>query len=267
MHAGRELLKWLAGRSDHTLPAIGLALFEKLPGLLGDRTARALEIAARLKDRLTTEIGSGVMLYPSYPKLAPLHGTALLPPIQFTYTAVLNITEMPVTQVPLGLHRGLPLGVQVAAGLHYAHERRIVHRDIKTANLFFTREKVVKIMDFGLAKTIEEVRRASTVIGGTPYYMAPEQAAGEAVDPRTDLYAFGVTLFELVTGRRPFESGDVTYQHRHTPAPDPRSLGAEMPEALAELILQLMAKQPADRPPNAEQVGQRLRALLGPAKR
>lgn len=115
VRAGRELLKWFAGRSDHTLPAIGLALVEKLPGLLGERTERALEIAARLKQQLATEIGDGIMLYPSYPKLAPLHGTALLPPIQFTYTAVLNITEMPATQVPLGLHRGLPLGVQVAA--------------------------------------------------------------------------------------------------------------------------------------------------------
>ncbi|MGH3056554.1 MAG: serine/threonine-protein kinase, partial [Gaiellaceae bacterium] len=62
------------------------------------------------------------------------------------------------------------LGVQICAGLEYAHERRIVHRDIKTANLFFTRGKVVKIMDFGLAKMVEEVRRQATVIGGTPYY-------------------------------------------------------------------------------------------------
>ncbi len=116
IRAGRELLKWFVGRSDHTLPAIGLALVEKLPGLLGERTARAIEIGSRLKQQFATEIGErGIMLYPSYPKLAPLHGTALLPPIQFTYTAVLNITEMPVTQVPLGLHRGLPLGVQVAA--------------------------------------------------------------------------------------------------------------------------------------------------------
>ncbi len=159
------------------------------------------------------------------------------------------------------------VGIQVAAGLAYAHGQRIVHRDIKTSNLFLTEERTLKIMDFGLAKMLEEVRRATTVIGGTPYYMAPEQAAGEAVDPRADLYAFGVTLFELVTGRRPFESGDVTYQHRHTPAPDPRSLGVEIPEALAELILQLMAKQPADRPPNAEQVGMRLRALIGGVKR
>ena len=115
---------------------------------------------------------------------------------------------------------------QTATGLSYAHEQRIVHRDIKTSNLFFTKDRVVKIMDFGLAKMLEEVRRAATVIGGTPYYMAPEQAAGEELDHRADLYALGVTLFELLVGRVPFTEGDVTYHHRHTPAPDIRELGA-----------------------------------------
>jgi serine/threonine-protein kinase len=92
------------------------------------------------------------------------------------------------------------LGGQVARGLQYAHEQGVVHRDIKTANLFFTDKKVVKIMDFGLAKMAEEVRRSTTVIGGTPYYMAPEQSAGEQDDHRSDLSALGVTFFELLTG-------------------------------------------------------------------
>jgi serine/threonine-protein kinase len=78
------------------------------------------------------------------------------------------------------------LGMQIAAGLQYAHERKIVHRDIKTANLFFTKDQLVKIMDFGIAKSLEEVRRSTTVIGGTPYYMAPEQArAGPTTARRT----------------------------------------------------------------------------------
>ncbi|HTO08949.1 MAG TPA: protein kinase, partial [Myxococcota bacterium] len=132
------------------------------------------------------------------------------------------------------------LGVQICAGLEYAHERRIVHRDIKTANLFFTRGKVVKIMDFGLAKMVEEVRRSATLIGGTPYYMAPEQALGESVDGRADIYALGVTLFELVTGAVPFREGDVTYHHRHTPAPDPRTRVEGVPDGFAELILEMM---------------------------
>jgi tRNA A-37 threonylcarbamoyl transferase component Bud32 len=150
------------------------------------------------------------------------------------------------------------LGVQICAGLEYAHERRIVHRDIKTANLFFTRGKVVKIMDFGLAKMVEEVRRSATLIGGTPYYMAPEQALGESVDARADIYALGVTFFELVTGGVPFREGDVTYHHRHTPAPDPRTRAENLPDGFAELILEMMAKDPAARVASAAAVSARL---------
>ncbi len=156
----------------------------------------------------------------------------------------------------------LRLAVQTATGLQYAHEQRIVHRDIKTSNLFFTRDRVVKIMDFGLAKMLEEVRRAATVIGGTPYYMAPEQAAGEDLDHRADLYAFGVTLFELLAGRVPFKEGDVTYHHRHTPPPDLREFAPDTPEDLVVLIEELMAKAPADRPATTAEVVTRLQALL-----
>jgi tetratricopeptide (TPR) repeat protein len=154
------------------------------------------------------------------------------------------------------------LGMQVAKGLHYAHSRRIVHRDVKTANLFFTKERVLKIMDFGLAKMLEEVRRASTVIGGTPYYMAPEQGAGEAVDHRADLYAFGVTLFELATGSVPYREGDVIHHHRQSPIPDPRERAEDIPDSLADLIVALMAKNPAERPESAGLVAQRLQAVL-----
>jgi tRNA A-37 threonylcarbamoyl transferase component Bud32 len=139
------------------------------------------------------------------------------------------------------------LAVQACAGLEYAHASGVVHRDIKTSNLFFTKERVLKIMDFGLAKMTEEVRRAQTVIGGTPYYMAPEQGAGEDVDHRADQYALGVTLFELVTGDVPFRDGDVTHHHRHTPAPDPRIAAPDLPEDFARVILQLMAKRREDR--------------------
>jgi serine/threonine-protein kinase len=153
------------------------------------------------------------------------------------------------------------LGLQVCSGLAYAHSNRIIHRDIKSSNLFLTSDRVVKVMDFGLAKMLEEVRRSTTVLGGTPYYMAPEQASGERVDARTDLYALGVTLFELVTGERPFESGDVTWHHRHTPPPDPRTKATELPDAFAELILSLIAKHPDERPASAEVVADHLRSL------
>jgi tRNA A-37 threonylcarbamoyl transferase component Bud32 len=166
---------------------------------------------------------------------------------------------------PLSPRDVAKLGVQVCKGLHYAHENRIVHRDIKTANLFFTKSKVLKVMDFGLAKMVEEVRRASTVIGGTPYYMAPEQALGGAVDGRADLYALGVTFYELLLGKVPFSEGDVAYHHRHTAAPDPRDSNADIPEAMAQLVLQLMAKAPDDRPSNAAEVASRLQQILKPS--
>ena len=155
------------------------------------------------------------------------------------------------------------IGLQVCTGLQYAHSQRIVHRDIKTSNLFFTRDQVVKIMDFGIAKSMEEVRRSTTVVGGTPYYMAPEQATGEGVDHRADLYALGVTLFQLVTGSLPFSDGDVTYQHANETPPDPREMEMSVPADMAELILQLMAKEPSDRPESAAVVAEALRALLG----
>jgi len=156
----------------------------------------------------------------------------------------------------------LRLAIQVSMGLEYAHQQRIVHRDIKPSNLFYTKGRKVKVMDFGLAKMIEEVRKASSVIAGTPYYMAPEQALGRAVDHRADLYAFGVTLFRMLTMRLPFEEGDVIYHHCHTPPPDPREYAADLPPALAEVTLRLMAKKPEDRPESTTQVKQSLVRIL-----
>jgi serine/threonine protein kinase len=137
-----------------------------------------------------------------------------------------------------------------------------VHRDIKPSNLFLTRDRTVKIMDFGLAKMIEEVRRGSTVIGGTPNFMAPEQATGATVDHRTDLYALGGTLFELVTGSVPFESGDMIYHHVHTSPPDARERNVEVPAAMAELIVDLMAKNMEDRVQSARELARRLQVIL-----
>jgi tRNA A-37 threonylcarbamoyl transferase component Bud32/lipopolysaccharide biosynthesis regulator YciM len=164
---------------------------------------------------------------------------------------------------PLEVEEVVRLGIQVADGLHYAHSQKVVHRDVKTANLFLTREGTLKIMDFGLAKTLEEVRRAETGIGGTPFYMAPEQVAGGDVDHRADLYSLGATLFELATGSVPFPEGDVTYHHRHTPAPDPRDRRPELPAELAELCLYLLEKRLEERCPSAAVARERLEQLLG----
>ncbi|MFP6640742.1 MAG: serine/threonine-protein kinase, partial [Myxococcota bacterium] len=150
---------------------------------------------------------------------------------------------------------------QVASALQYAHEQGVIHRDIKTANLFLTTEDTVKVMDFGLAKMFEEVRGGTTIISGTPFYMSPEQVMGGRVDRRTDLYSLGVTLFELATGRVPFTEGDIAYHHRHTPVPDPRSLMPDLPEGLSQLLLDLLEKDVDERCPTADALLTRLAQL------
>jgi tRNA A-37 threonylcarbamoyl transferase component Bud32 len=163
----------------------------------------------------------------------------------------------------LGPRDTLRLGQQVCAGLQYAHDQGIVHRDVKTANLFLTRDRKLKIMDFGLAKILEAVRETTaTIIAGTPCYMAPEQASGRVSDGRTDLYALGITLFELSTGRLPFTDGDVAARHRSDPRPDPSTGIPDYPPALARLVQQLMEPTPEARPDSAATVGQALSAIL-----
>lgn len=113
----RQMLLWSVGRSPHTLPALGLAGAERLSGLTAGQLGRFVTMGHALRDELERRLGSdGVMLYPSYPEPAPKHYRPLLRPLRFGYTALLNVMQVPVTQVPLGLStRGLPLGVQVGA--------------------------------------------------------------------------------------------------------------------------------------------------------
>jgi tetratricopeptide (TPR) repeat protein len=143
---------------------------------------------------------------------------------------------------------------QMASALSYAHGRKVVHRDIKTANTMWTAERHVKIMDFGLAKLMEEVRNATTMISGTPFYMSPEQTLGRDVDHRTDVYSLGVTIFELATGELPFQKGNVPYHHVHTPPPDPRQIKADVPAPLAATILRCLQKAPAERFQSAKEI-------------
>jgi tetratricopeptide (TPR) repeat protein len=152
--------------------------------------------------------------------------------------------------------------LQMCEALSFAHDQKVVHRDVKTANTMWTRDKKAKIMDFGLAKVIEEVRNHTTMVSGTPYYMSPEQTLGKNVDHRTDIYSLGVTLFELATGSLPFQEGNVPYHHVHTPPPDPREANPNLPEFLAEIIIACLKKNPDERFQSAAEIAARVKAAL-----
>ena len=151
----------------------------------------------------------------------------------------------------LPLEEAARLLSQVASALDHAHQRGIIHRDIKPSNILLDERDDVLLSDFGLARILESTTRL-TVTGaslGTPAYVSPEQALGEEVDNRTDVYSLGVVLYEMLTGRTPFP-GDtlaVALKHVQEPPPPPRSLNPALPEAVEQVILQALAKNPDER--------------------
>jgi serine/threonine-protein kinase len=152
--------------------------------------------------------------------------------------------------------------VQICEALAYAHDQKVVHRDIKTANTMWTRDKKAKIMDFGLAKVVEEVRNHTTVVSGTPYYMSPEQTLGKNIDHRTDIYSLGVTVFEMATGTVPFREGNIPYHHVHTPPPDVREIRPELPAGLAGIVNRCLQKSPEARFQSTREILAEVKASL-----
>jgi hypothetical protein len=145
---------------------------------------------------------------------------------------------------------------QALAALSYAHQKGVIHRDIKPANMMLTANHVVKLMDFGIARSAAE--RSMTQTGttlGSVNYMSPEQITGQAVDARSDVYSTGISLYEIVTGQRPFNApSDYELMAMHvkeSPKP-PMELRPWLPSSLNEIILTAIAKDPSDRFPSAD---------------
>jgi tetratricopeptide (TPR) repeat protein/predicted Ser/Thr protein kinase len=137
---------------------------------------------------------------------------------------------------------------QIVDAVGYAHARHVVHRDLKPANMILAERRQVKILDFGIARRLDELDASASGATGTPYYMAPEQILGEDPDERTDIYAIGVTLFQMATGTLPFATGNILRAHLEQPPPDPQALAPDLEPALSHMIMRCLAKNREQRP-------------------
>ncbi|MCZ6602679.1 MAG: serine/threonine-protein kinase, partial [Planctomycetota bacterium] len=171
----------------------------------------------------------------------------------------------------LGLARAIRMLLQIASALDAAHKKGIIHRDIKPGNIMIDSKGIAKVGDFGIVKiTSDNANLTQTgFLVGTPNYMSPEQALESKADPRTDIYSLGATIYEAITGRRPFEGRSVPEtirQHIEEPLRPPRDLDPKIPRWLSELICKMMAKRPRDRFPSCSHLISHIRTLVRNSK-
>jgi serine/threonine-protein kinase len=240
------------------LGAGGMGQVYKVRNVISDRVEAMkvllpnLEADPELGDRFLREIKVQASL--EHPNIAALRtaqrvGNSILMVMEFVEGKTI---EAMMRDHPLPVEKAIDYATQVLAALDYAHQRGVIHRDIKPANMMVTPAGVVKLMDFGIARLVQDERLTQTGrTVGSLYYMSPEQIRGEStLDGRADIYSLGVALYEMATGKRPFE-GDSAYSvmaaHlQQMPAP-PIQVDPKLPAALNEIILMAIAKDPAQR--------------------
>jgi hypothetical protein len=252
------------------LGAGGMGKVFKVRNVISDRVEAMkvllpdLEHEPELADRFMREIKVQASL--QHPNIAALH-TALR--VENQLLMIMELVEgvtldQRLQQGPISLREGVDYISQVLSALGYAHQHGVIHRDIKPANMMLTANGVVKLMDFGIAKAAAD--RKLTMTGttmGSLYYMSPEQIKGmPTVDPRSDLYSVGVSLYELVTGKKPFD-GDSQFAimaaHLEKVPVPPITLDTRLPQMLNDVILMSIAKDPDQR----FQTAQAFAAALG----
>jgi serine/threonine-protein kinase len=217
-----------------------------------ERFFREAETAGRLQHpNIVTIFDAGEEHDLAYIAMELLKGKDLVP-----YTK-------PESLLPLA--KSVSIIARVAEALDYAHKQSVVHRDIKPANVMYEPDgDVVKVTDFGIARITDASRTKTGLVLGTPSFMSPEQISGHKVDGRSDIYSLGVTLMQLITGKLPFmgdSMAELMYKIANQPAPDPRTIRADIPEALAQVVMLALNKRPDGRYQNAGQMAQDLRRV------
>lgn len=159
--------------------------------------------------------------------------------------------------------RALDLTIQICLGIGYAHRAGLVHCDVKPHNVLVTPDERVKVADFGIARAMSQTTQQDDMVWGTPQYFAPEQAAGEPPTPASDVYAIGVMMFEMLTGRLPFEAAEpmmIALKHIQENPPPVSLYNTAVPPQIENIMLKVLSKEPAGRYRTAGQLGRILLA-------
>jgi peptide/nickel transport system substrate-binding protein len=194
-------------------------------------------------------------------------GDQVVPYLVMEFVSGRTLAQLVRERAPFEPEEAVRIVCDILDALAHAHSRGTVHRDVKPANVMITDEGTVKVADFGIARVLDSDQRLTATGSaiGTPSYMSPEQINGGDVDARSDVYAAGCVLVELLTGRPPFTDGNpinLMYWHVHTPPPEPSARNPRVPRELDALVLQALAKDPASRPADAAVFRNRLRGWL-----
>ncbi len=205
----------------------------------------------------------------THPNIVTVHDYGLAsgyPFIVMEYVPGMDLKTMLKQRGALPIKDTLRLMIQACAGLGYAHRAGLVHCDIKPHNLLITPDMRLKITDFGIARAIASIHpeEHSAYVWGSPVYFSPEQAAGGAPSPASDVYSLGVVMYEMLVGHPPFQGNsaeELAQQHLVAQPIPPSTLGVELPQALEMILMKILSKEPSARYRTADQLGHLLLAI------
>jgi serine/threonine protein kinase len=254
-------------RLEERLGSGGMAMVYRARDLTLERTVavkllrKNLSENSEFRSRFHQEAKAAANL--SHPNIVTVHDFGIYASqlfIVMEYVPGSDLKTLLQQRRPFELVEAIDLIAQACAGLGYAHRAGLVHCDVKPQNMLVTPDRRLKVVDFGIARLLASISpgERSEVVWGSPQYFSPEQAAGSAPSPASDVYSLGVILYEMLAGRLPFVAStpqELARQHREALPPSPRRYNPAIPIPLEQIMLKVLAKEPSARYRTADQLG------------